>query len=69
MNNFRRTNFKNFFNSKNQIYSSMRLFTIPISLGLVYISYQKFRQLRKETKFKNPLTLAEPNLVSDVEVC
>lgn len=54
-----------FFTTLNE---QMRLFTIPISLGLMYISYQKFKQLRKEPKFKNPVTLAEPNLVTDIEV-
>lgn len=46
----------------------MRLFTIPISLGLMYISYQKFKQLRKDQKIRQPVTRAEPNLVTDIEV-
>lgn len=53
----------------NPLNEQIRLFTIPISLGLMYISYQKFiKQNRKENRSRRPVTCAEPNLVSDIEV-
>lgn len=53
----------------NPLNEQIRLFTIPISLGLMYISYQKYKQIRKDHRSsKQPVTCAEPNLVSDMEV-
>lgn len=52
----------------NILNEQIRLFTIPISLGLMYISYQKYKQRRKDQRIRQPVTCAEPNLVTDIEV-
>ena len=52
----------------NPLHKRFRLFAIPFSLVLGYFSYRKYKQTEKENRRKQPLTLAEPNLVSDVQV-
>lgn len=51
----------------NILNEQIRLFTIPISLGIIYISYQKYKQ-RKDQRIRQPVSCAEPNLVTDIEV-
>jgi hypothetical protein len=45
-----------------------KLFTIPLSIGIAYISYQKFRHLRNQNRFRQPITNPEPQLATGIEV-
>lgn len=65
MNEKRRMNAKFLLTS---LRDQFKLFTIPLSIGLVYISYQKFRHLRNQNRFKQPITDPEPQLATGIEV-